>query len=202
VLGTCLACGRSSPPNAEPTFHHDEPMLDDAEPTLDDAEKRAEVPAREVSANQIVRARGRVSVDNEPYSGFVVERHADGSLAARAGYIGGLAEGWHEAWYPDGRKRHRKYYEAGKREGEHLGWRPTGALEFRRHYLDDLSHGKQEFFQLGGRLVEEKHFDHGHEQGLQRGWNGEGELVMNYTVKNGRRYGIVGRSDCISVVDP
>jgi hypothetical protein len=165
-----------------------------------------EVLAREVSAGEIEHARGRVTLDGAPYSGFVVEHHADGSLASRALYVDGLAEGWHEAWHPGrpgspAQLRHRKYYEAGKREGEHLGWRANGELEFRRHYLADLSHGKQEFFQIGNRLVEEKHFEYGHEEGRQRGWNADGELVMNYTVKHGKRYGIVGRNDCVSVVD-
>jgi antitoxin component YwqK of YwqJK toxin-antitoxin module len=188
VIG-CAACGPAMPARS------------DADAQLDQLEQATPKVDAEVSADEIERARGRVTLDGAAYSGFVVEHHADGSLASRAGYVDGLAQGWHQAWYPTGQLRHRKYYEAGKREGEHLGWRANGELEFRRHYLADLSHGKQEFFQIGNRLVEEKHFEFGHEEGRQRGWKAEGELVMNYTVKHGKRYGIVGRNDCVSVVD-
>jgi hypothetical protein len=167
LLG-CVACDPAPPIEATPS-------------EVAEIETPArEPPTREVEAGEIQRARGRVTLDGAPYSGFVVEHHVDGSLASRAGYVDGRAQGWHEAWYASGQLRHRKYYEAGKREGEHLGWRQSGELQFRRHYLADLSHGKQEFFQLGNRLVEETHFEHGHE---------------------GKRYGIVGRNDCVSVVN-
>jgi antitoxin component YwqK of YwqJK toxin-antitoxin module len=179
VLLGCVACDPATPRELPP----------------------GEPPPHEVTADEIERARGRVTLDGAPYSGLVLEHHADGSLASRAGYVDGLAQGWHEAWYANGQLRHRKYYEAGKREGEHLGWRANGELEFRRHYFADLHHGKQEFFQLGNRLVEEKHFEHGQEDGRQRGWNAQGELVMNYTVRQGKRYGIVGRNDCVTVVN-
>lgn len=169
----------------------------DAEASVD----RPRVPAREVESEAIERAEGKVWLDGRPYSGFVVDRH-DGRPILREGYVDGLAEGWHEAWYEDGQRRHRKYYEAGLREGEHRGWHRSGELRFRRQYARGLAHGEHQVFQLGERMTEDKRFVEGREQGRQRGWNGAGELVMNYTVKDGRRYGIVGRNDCVTVNEP
>jgi hypothetical protein len=53
-----------------------------------------------------------------------------------------------------------------------------------------------------GRLYEVRHFFNGHEQGLQQAWTEDGELYINYEMKNGRRYGFVNARPCTPVKEP
>ena len=39
----------------------------------------------------------------------------------------------------------------------------------------------------------------GYEEGKQKFWNEEGRVINNFTVKNGKLYGVIGRYDCMSV---
>ena len=68
------------------------------------------------------------------------------------------------------------------------------------HYKDDLLEGEQVSFHENGREAELRHYRGGREEGLQRLRDPEGRVLANYTFRRGRRYGIVGRFDCISMV--
>ena len=50
-----------------------------------------------------------------------------------------------------------------------------------------------------GRLYEVRHFFNGREQGLQQAWTEDGELYINYEMKNGRSYGFINARPCTPV---
>ncbi len=50
-----------------------------------------------------------------------------------------------------------------------------------------------------GRPYEVRHFYDGREQGLQQAWTEDGELYINYEMKNGRRYGFINARPCTPV---
>lgn len=150
-------------------------------------------------AADLANVRGVLVLHGKPFSGFVVERQGD-RLLSRTPYFRGKEQGTVEAWYPDGSVRYRRLYHLGHREGTHEGFWPNGQPQSIYRYEDDLFEGEQVAFYKNGVQSERRHYREGHEDGPQQFYDGQGRLVSNYTFKNGRRYGIVGRSDCVSMV--
>lgn len=142
--------------------------------------------------NGVLRFHGR------PFSGHVVERDGD-RLRSRTPYVDGKQHGVVEAWYPDGSPRYRRIYHLGHREGTHHGFWPDGSPQFVYHYAHDLFEGEQVAFYKSGVQAELRHYSGGREDGQQRFYDGTGRLIGNYTFRNGKRYGIVGRFDCVSM---
>ncbi len=60
----------------------------------------------------------------------------------------------------------------------------TPMLEERRTYYSS------------GKPYEVRHFYNGREEGLQQAWTEDGELYINYQMKNGRRYGAINARPC------
>ena len=145
--------------------------------------------------NGVVRYGGR------PFSGVVVERDGDRVLS-RARYRDGQEDGLAEGFYPDGRRRYEKLFSRGRHEGTHRGFWPSGAVQFIHRYEHDLLEGEQAAFFEDGAPAELRHYRGGREEGQQRWYDRKGNVVANYTFVNGRRYGIVGRFDCVSVGHP
>lgn len=54
-------------------------------------------------------------------------------------------------------------------------------------------------FYASGRPFEVRHFYNGREEGLQQAWTEDGELYINYEMKNGRRYGAINARPCAPV---
>jgi hypothetical protein len=50
-----------------------------------------------------------------------------------------------------------------------------------------------------GNLYELRHFFNGREEGLQQAWTEDGQLYINYEMKNGRRYGFINARPCSPV---
>jgi hypothetical protein len=50
-----------------------------------------------------------------------------------------------------------------------------------------------------GRLAELRHFVNGREEGLQQAWTDDGQLYVNYEMRNGRRYGFINARPCTPV---
>lgn len=60
----------------------------------------------------------------------------------------------------------------------------TPLLEERRTYY------------ASGKPFEVRHFYNGREEGLQQAWTEDGELYINYEMRNGRRYGAINARPC------
>ena len=75
-------------------------------------------------------------------------------------------------------------------------------MQFVRRYDHDLLEGEQAAFFEDGAPAELRHYRDGREEGQQRVYDRKGTVIGNYTFVTGRRYGIVGRFDCISVGHP
>lgn len=54
-------------------------------------------------------------------------------------------------------------------------------------------------FYASGKPFEVRHFYNGREQGVQQAWTEDGELYINYEMKNGRRYGEINARPCVPV---
>ncbi len=146
-----------------------------------------------------LRTRGDLLLQNgKPFSGILVEREP-GQLQTRTPYLAGRRHGTAHAYYPDGTLAYEKRYVRGDREGEHRGFWPDGRPQFVYRYERDLFEGEQIAYHESGARSELRHYREGHEEGRQTTWDPAGKIASNYTFKEGKRYGIVGRFDCISV---
>ena len=72
-------------------------------------------------------------------------------------------------------------------------------MQFVYRYLHDVFDGEQVAYYKNGVRSELRHYRAGQEEGTQQIWDGQARLTTNYTVKEGRRYGLVGRFDCVTV---
>lgn len=150
------------------------------------------------SASAALHRVGAVLMNGDvAYSGWVEVREASHVLA-KTPFDGGLESGIAQAWYHNGALRFSKLYRHGKREGQHRGYWPNGQLQFVYNYANDVFEGEQQAFHESGKHAELSHYVGGHEEGQQQRWDQNGQLQSNYTFKDGRRYGLVGRFDCVS----
>jgi antitoxin component YwqK of YwqJK toxin-antitoxin module len=134
-----------------------------------------------------------------PLTGTVVEREGPRTIS-HTPYVAGREHGVVEAWYPRGALRTQRLYRFGLREGTHRGFYENGQLQFVSSYRNDLLEGDATVYFEDGRIAELRHYLAGREDGRQRVYDRVGKLIANYVFKDGRRYGIVGRFDCISMV--
>ncbi len=83
-------------------------------------------------------------------------------------------------------------------ERRQLSW-PGGGLRLEATYRDGVYHGEYRTWYESGQPYELRHFESGRESGLQRSWTPDGELYLNYEVRNGRRYGYINARPCLPV---
>ena len=141
---------------------------------------------------------GRLLQHGRAFSGDVLDR-SDPRYVQRVSYENGVRHGLARAWYSDGSLAYTRRFSKGLRQGEHLGFWPGGIPQFRHRYVDDLFEGEQASYYKNGMPLEVRHYHAGQEVGRQQIWAASGELSSNYIVKEGRRYGLVGSIDCVTV---
>lgn len=144
---------------------------------------------------------GVLYVQGQPYSGFLAEREFDGS-SSRTPYVDGRRHGLAQGRYRGGQLAWQRAFRLGLRQGVANGWWPNGQLQFRRHYRSDVFEGEQWAWYESGAQFEVRRYIAGREEGRQTAWAEDGRVVANYVFKDGRRYGIVGRFDCVTVRTP
>lgn len=158
------------------------------------------IPATETTLGvSVLRKGGSLFSNGEPFSGYLLEHYDDGAVKSRTGYMKGKAEGWAYGFYNNRDTAWKRYYKNGKKQDVHYGWWQNRKPQFIYRYTRDMFEGEQVSYYANGRLAQIQHYKDGHEEGTQQSWSQAGKLTSNYTVKNGRRYGIIGRTDCVSV---
>jgi len=75
-------------------------------------------------------------------------------------------------------------------------WWPNGHLRKDAWYLGDVRHGEYRTWTIDGKPYEFKHYAFGRESGRQQAWDDDGQLYLNYDVRNGRRYGLINAKPC------
>ncbi len=134
----------------------------------------------------------------KPYSGYIVEKDSDRTVA-KLPVVNGKENGEATGWYKNGKKRYERNFRNGNREGVHKGWYEDGALAFIFFFKDDKYEGEQKTYFKNGAQWQSLNYKHGYEEGKQKSWNDSGRVVNNFTVRNGKLYGVIGRYDCMSV---
>lgn len=116
-------------------------------------------------------------------------------------FLNGREHGVWKQFYGDGSRREIRHFENGKKQGEYKGWWPDGTKKFVFHFLDDEYNGTCYEWAENGQLYHKANYARGHEEGVQRAWYANGKIKSNYTIVNGRRYGLLGTKNCKNVSD-
>ena len=72
--------------------------------------------------------------------------------------------------------------------------------EYEYFFLNDKYEGAQLSYFPNGNRWQILNYKNGYEEGKQKSWNESGRVVNNFTVKNGKLYGVIGRYDCMSII--
>lgn len=143
--------------------------------------------------------RGLMTLAGEPITGYVLELYPDGSVRKKSSVAGGKRNGIEEVWYENGQLKERRYYLHHLKQGEHTGWWPNGNLRFRYQFDLGEYHGEVCNWYSDGAPYSVFHFVQGQEDGPQKLYREDGSLKANYTVREGRRYGLIGTKGCASL---
>lgn len=133
------------------------------------------------------------------YNGYVVEKE-NNSIMTTLPIIAGKEHGKAESWYKNGRKKYERNFIKGNREGQYQGWYENGRLAYHYFFHNDKYEGEQKSYFESGHRWQSLHYINGYEEGKQKTWNDSGRVINNFTVKNGKLYGVIGRYDCMSVI--
>ncbi|MFT3932203.1 MAG: hypothetical protein QM726_01205 [Chitinophagaceae bacterium] len=158
------------------------------------------VPQRFVSATDtsLHFINGDCYYKRQPFSGFIKDMYDNGSTHHLIGYYQGKQEGNTVLYYPDGSVSEKRYYHLGEKDGLHSGWWENGKPRFEYHFANGVYNGDYKEWYKSGLAYKRIHYTNGiDDEGV--GWRENGKLFMNFTVKNGRRYGIVNSNLCYTV---
>ncbi len=116
-------------------------------------------------------------------------------------FLNGHEHGTWKQFYPTGSLKEIRYFKNGKKQGEYKGWWENGSKKFIFQFADDEYNGTCYEWTDNGQLIHEANYIAGHEAGEQRAWYTNGKTRSNYTITNGRRYGLLGTKNCKNVSD-
>ena len=137
---------------------------------------------------------------NQKADGYILEKKGN-ALIAKLPVIDGKEHGVAYGWFETGEKRYEKCFKNGNRDGHHKTWYKNGQLAGVNFYIDDKLDGEQKTYYETGNICQILNYANGYEEGKQKTWNDSGRVINNFTVKNGKLYGIIGRYDCMSVME-
>ncbi|MBL0024076.1 MAG: toxin-antitoxin system YwqK family antitoxin [Saprospiraceae bacterium] len=132
-------------------------------------------------------------------NGYIIEKKGD-ALIAKLPVVDGKENGIALGWFETGEKRYERSFINGDRDGTHKIWYKNGQLGNVNFYKNDKLEGEQISYFESGNLWQSLHYVNGYEEGKQKTWNDSARVINNFTVKNGKLYGVIGRYDCMSVV--
>ncbi len=145
---------------------------------------------------------GKCSVNDTLFSGTLYRLYpesADTVLTQQ--YINGKRHGMWRKYYKDGRIKEQRFFKNGKKEGKLMVWWPNGRAKLIYNFRNDVYEGTNRAWNRDGLLIKEMNYEDGHEKGEQKVWYDNGKIKSNYIIKEGRRYGLLGTKNCISVTD-
>lgn len=142
-------------------------------------------------------ANGLRLFNNQPFTGAVVEYDDRHKLRAKEAFQYGKQEGVSQQWYANGQLAESRFYADNRKTGRHQGWWPNGARRFDYTFDNGIPVGHHQRWFENGQPFCSFHYDaEGHEEGTQTMWYENGKIKANFTVRNGRRFGLLGAKGC------
>jgi hypothetical protein len=166
-----------------------------------DGETAWREPALHADDPRLAMRQDTLLLDGRPFSGSIVAFLPNGDTALFEGRLRGVEHGLSLRWHANGRPMEARRYNHGRKTGIHRGWWPNGKPRFEYHFKDGEHDGPMNEWYEDGKPLRAFHQRMGHEEGRQQLWWADGSLRANYTVRNGRRYGLLGLKRCINPID-
>jgi len=151
------------------------------------------------SDTSLRNANGTFMWKGQKFDGYIIVEK-DSVVLEKMPVIAGKQHGTGLGWYPKGKKKYERNFLNGDREGIERGWYENGQLSHEFFFKNDKYEGPQKTYYENGNRWQELNYVNGYEEGKQKMWSDSGRVVNNFTVKNGKLYGVVGRYDCMSVI--
>ena len=152
--------------------------------------------------SQLRFVNGLLYVADKPITGTVFSLFpATADTSERAGYLDGREHGTWTKYYPGGTLREQRNYDRGQKVGDYVAWWENGREQLHYHFTDDEYEGTCREWNEAGGLIQEMNYRNGHEEGPQKLFYDDGKIRANYTIINGRRYGLLGTKNCVNVSD-
>jgi len=152
-----------------------------------------EVLKKELVLNQV---EGKWYYEGQPFNGYSLKYHSNGTLEERLGFYEGKREGIVKRWSKNGVLRVESNYKRNRLNGSYKSWWENGLLGSKATYSNGKLSGVEKKWYSTGQLAKERQLFEGHEQGLQKAWLKNGTLYVNYEAKNGRIFGMRRANSC------
>ena len=131
------------------------------------------------------------------FNGYMVERDRDGTILYKLPIVNGKEDGKAFGWFNTGEKMMARNFENGLKKGTYEQWWPNGHYRYLFHYVADVLDGRQMVFYADGKKRQESNYLMGNLEGVQRSWDHNGVLISNYTIKNGKLFGVIKVKSCM-----
>lgn len=142
---------------------------------------------------------GITYADGQPFSGIAYELYDDVDTAFIYPYYNGKLQGETKEWYRNKQLKEDRFYDEGRKTGIHKGWYADGKLRFVYHMQADHFEGNVKEWFEDGKLYRDFNYMNGQEEGMQTMYYVNGKIKANYQSINGRKYGLTGVKNCVSV---
>lgn len=169
-------------------------------------ENPIEIPLNNIHVNilswdkELTQVDGLYYKEDRKYTGELNNNLLNNRIKASAQFRDGLLHGSFIETYADGQQRTRKNFNNGYEVGEQKGWHSNGQISYT--YIADagIRQGVYQEYYPNGKLQVESYYENGKE--IRRKIKDlNGDIIVNYEIRDGRYYGLLGSSSCISVFE-
>lgn len=143
----------------------------------------------------LIRSEDLYYYQDLPFSG-VLENHSSG-VRSVVTLSEGLLEGSVEEWYSNGSKRTEKKFENGYENGLQKGWHKNSKLSYTYTSANGIRVDSYKEYYPNGNVQVIASYDNGYEY-KKKIYDADGNILVNYEIRDGRYYGLLGSSSCIS----
>lgn len=150
---------------------------------------------------QVKTSGGITTVNDVVFTGKLFTLYPNGDTMLIESYRNGKEHGPWKQFYPSHKLKEQRYFENGKKQGKYLAWWENGAVKLEYNFDNGEYNGTCSEWLSNGTLIKQMNYNHGYEEGLQRAWYNNGKIRSNYSVINGRRFGLLGTKNCVNVSD-
>ncbi|PWJ59944.1 MORN repeat protein [Dyadobacter jejuensis] len=141
-------------------------------------------------------------LDRIPFSGVVLtlDSNKTDTLVYQS-YKDGLEHGAWKQYYGNGQLKEKRFFDKGQKTGDYLAFWDDGSPMLAYQFREGEYEGTCREWNRDGQLILEMNYSKGHEKGNQKMYYDNGKIRANYTVVDGRRFGLLGTKNCINISD-
>lgn len=142
----------------------------------------------EMSRTNLVLDEGRLRASGgaTPFTGFMVEHHANGTLRSRSAISNGVLHGVSQGWFTNGQMQVSENFKEGVSEGIRTKWYADGVKQSEAGIMDGKIHGTFRKWHPNGVLAEQAEFVADKPEGTSTAWYPSGYLKARVVMKDGK----------------